>query len=340
MIGVTLSQPLSRVGVVVIGRNEAFRLPAALASIPPQVAATVYVDSGSSDDSVALARRARVEVVELDRSTPFTASRGRNAGVRRIRQLAPEVQLVQFLDGDCSLVSGWLETGARVLEDNQELVAVVGRLHELHPERSIYNRLCEMEWAAPASGSTLTFGGIVMMRVDRLLEVGGWNEAVIAAEDDELALRLRARGGYLLRLPDSMAHHDAAIMRFGQWWRRSVRTGHAYAQVQNLHRAGCERYFRWETRRACLWGLGVPVASLALSIFSHGTSLLLWGLYPLQVVRLALRRYYQGASTKDALLWASATVVSRFAEAQGMIKYYMNRWRKRRLTIIEYKGAG
>src|SRR5215831_12119972 len=94
------SSLLARVGVVVIGRNEAPRLAAALTSVPPQVAAAVYVDSGSSDSSVAVARSAGFDVVELDRSAPFTASRARNAGVRHLRELHPNLELVQFLDGD------------------------------------------------------------------------------------------------------------------------------------------------------------------------------------------------------------------------------------------------
>ncbi|HLV68484.1 MAG TPA: glycosyltransferase, partial [Polyangiaceae bacterium] len=67
-------------GLVAIGRNEGNRLERCLASALEHVAHVVYVDSGSTDDSVARARALGADVVELDTNTPFTAARARNAG--------------------------------------------------------------------------------------------------------------------------------------------------------------------------------------------------------------------------------------------------------------------
>lgn len=333
------ASPLARVGVVVIGRNEGPRLAACLAAIPRSAAAIVYADSGSTDDSVAIATRAGVEVVPLDDSRPFTASRGRNAGFAAACARA-DIDYVQFVDGDCALVPGWLETAAGTLDARPDVFAVAGRLHELHPEASVYNRLCEMEWAATPPGEARAFGGIVMIRAKSLRAVGGWDETVIAAEDDELALRLRASGGKVLRLADTMAHHDASMTRFGQWWRRSVRCGHAYAQVADLHGAGEERTFRHETRRAWIWGLGIPTAAALLFVPSLGTSGLLLGLYPFQAARLARRCRESGRPAGDAAAWGVGCVLARFAEVQGMVKYRLAKLRGRPTRIIEYKGPG
>src|SRR4051794_38450615 len=73
--------PLSRVGVVVIGRNEGQRLVRCLQSLTPAGAPVVYVDSGSTDGSVQRARELGAKVIELDRSIPFSASRARNTGL-------------------------------------------------------------------------------------------------------------------------------------------------------------------------------------------------------------------------------------------------------------------
>ncbi len=62
-------------GVVVIGRNEGERLRRCLSALRGSGATIVYVDSGSSDDSVAFAHSIGVEVVGLDMSSPFTAGR-------------------------------------------------------------------------------------------------------------------------------------------------------------------------------------------------------------------------------------------------------------------------
>jgi glycosyltransferase involved in cell wall biosynthesis len=72
------------VGVVVIGRNEGERLRRCLASTLPQATALVYVDSGSTDGSVDMARAMGADVVALDMAQPFTAARAQ----RRVRSAA------------------------------------------------------------------------------------------------------------------------------------------------------------------------------------------------------------------------------------------------------------
>src|SRR5262245_33530532 len=132
--------PEARVGIVAIGRNEGERLVRCFASA--RGAPVVYVDSGSRDDSVALARAAGAAVVELDARQPFTAARARNEGFRRLRAAAPHLEYVQFVDGDCELAAGWIEAAAAFLGAHPEVAAVCGRRRERHPERSLYNLLC------------------------------------------------------------------------------------------------------------------------------------------------------------------------------------------------------
>src|SRR5438105_4366181 len=60
------SEILSRVGVVVIGRNEGERLRRCLQSVGPSAQPTVYVDSGSTDGSPESARSLGAHVVLLD----------------------------------------------------------------------------------------------------------------------------------------------------------------------------------------------------------------------------------------------------------------------------------
>ena len=90
-------------GVVAIGRNEGERLQNCVASLSSAVA-VVYVDSGSTDGSAQWARNHGAEVVDLDTSVPFTAARARNVGFRRLKEIAPDLAYVQFVDGDCQLI--------------------------------------------------------------------------------------------------------------------------------------------------------------------------------------------------------------------------------------------
>src|SRR5437762_12151263 len=121
---------MTAMGVVAIGRNEGERLRRCLTSVLPSAAAVVYVDSGSTDESVAMACSLRVSIVALDMSIPFTAARARNEGLRRLRAIAPDVGYVQFVDGDCEVQPGWLELAAAFLDAHPHAAAACGRRRE------------------------------------------------------------------------------------------------------------------------------------------------------------------------------------------------------------------
>jgi glycosyltransferase involved in cell wall biosynthesis len=209
-----------KVGVVMIGRNEGERIRKCLESLGGIAKQVVYVDSGSTDGSVDMARAMGVEVVGLDMRVAFTAARARNEGFRRLRELAPDLAYVQFVDGDCELADGWLEKAVMFLGEHESVAVVCGRLREHYPERSIYNMLCDIEWDTPV-GEAKSCGGNAVMRVGAFESAQGYRADLIAGEEPELCVRLRAAGWLIWRLDEEMALHDAAMTRFGQWWTRS-----------------------------------------------------------------------------------------------------------------------
>ena len=320
------------IGVVVIGRNEGERLERCLRSIKPHCDHVVYVDSGSTDGSVAFANSLGVTALALDMSVPFTAARARNAGFARLRELAPQLRYVQFVDGDCEMLDTWLAAAASFLLDRGDVAVVCGRLRERFPDRSVYNRLCDMEWDRPA-GQTRACGGIAMMRADVFAEVRGFREDLIAGEEPELCVRIRALGHKIWRLGQPMAWHDASIFRFGQWWTRARRGGFAFAQGAWLHGGPPERHGVAQTRSAVAWGLLLPLAIIALAVFNPMALLLLLA-YPLQALRLALRDDIRDPFKR---LRAVFYVVSRFPEAQGALQFWLSRLRRETSALIEYK---
>jgi GT2 family glycosyltransferase len=317
--------PDSRLGAVIIGRNEGARLVACLASFPDWVRPLVYVDSGSTDGSVAAAQAAGAEVVALDMSQPFTAARARNAGFDRLRALGG-TEFVQFVDGDCRMQPGWFPAAKAFLESNPQAGVVCGRRREIHPDASIWNRLCDAEWDTPV-GPAKACGGDALMRVEAVAAVGGYDPTLIAGEEPELCVRLRQAGWEVWRIDQEMTLHDAALTRLGQWWKRTRRGGHAFAEGAALHGATPERHWVAETRRAVLWGAVLPVVALLGILVTPWAGLLLLA-WPLQMLRLS-RRYG----------WERAvfTVLAKVPEALGVLQYHWNRLRKRRSGLIEYK---
>lgn len=312
---------------VAIGRNEGQRLVRCLDSLlAAGFRQIVYVDSGSTDDSVAQARARGVTVVRLDMARPFTAARARNAGVAALA--GPPADHIQFIDGDCVLDPGWLPLASRFLTDNPRAAVACGRLREIAPEASLYNRLIDHEWNTPV-GQVGACGGIALIRAGAFHEAGGFNPALIAGEEPELCLRLRRAGWQIWRLDAEMARHDAAMHRFGQWWRRTRRAGYSYALGAALHGRAPERHNVAQTRRALAWGLGIPLAAILGAVFVHPLLLALLLAWPLQVVRLWRR--------DGDLLRAVFTTLGKLPEALGVLEFRLKRLTGRQAGLIEYK---
>jgi GT2 family glycosyltransferase len=321
------------IGTVVIGRNEGDRLRRCLESVRGFCAAVIYVDSGSTDGSISLGRSLGVPVLELDLRIPFTAARARNAGFDKLLSLYPDLKYVFFVDGDCEVVAGWLDKAGQFLDHHPDVAVVFGRRREQHPERSIYNLLCDLEWDVPVGESKIC-GGDAMVRVRAFQQVQGYRPELICGEEPELCVRLRRAGWRIWRLDEEMTRHDAALLRFGQWWKRMLRGGYGFALGSALHGAGPERHWVLESRRAWLWGFVIPVVVAALTASIGPRSLLLLMIYPAQVVRLAL----QGRRSGRENWWrAVALVFAKFPEVLGQMKFLFDRHRRVQSRLIEYK---
>ena len=319
--------------VVVIGRNEGDRLCRCLESVALHAGLVVYVDSGSTDNSVEIAGKYNALVINLDMTKPFTAARARNAGFRRAREHLPAAEYVKFVDGDCEVASDWIQKASRFLDERTDVVAVTGRRRERFPERSVYNWLCDLDWQWPA-GQVLAFGGDVLIRAQALEQVNGYREDLIAGEEPELCVRLRARGWKIWSLPTEMTAHDANITRFSQWWKRTTRTGFAYAEGAHLHGSPPERHWIRETRSGWIWGALVPLLIAAALPIVGAYGLLGLLIYPLQIIRLAMR---ESGTVRRRLLRSWFLVLGKFPQALGQLKFVANQFLGRRAKLIEYK---
>lgn len=334
-----------RCAVVAIGRNEGERLVRCFESIGPDYPA-VYVDSGSTDRSVEEAHKRGIAVVDLDTGQGFTAARARNAGWRAALEAHPDLEFIQFVDGDCEFAPGWIEAAIAALDAEPPLCAVFGRRRERFPQASIYNAMCDAEWDVPI-GLVETCGGDVLFRLEAIRQVGGYSDDLIAGEEPDLCLRL-GRKGWMIRCIDAeMTLHDAAITTARQFWLRARRAGHAFAEHCARHGAQAFPSWRASRNRILLWGIALPLLVLALvivaavicSLVAAIVAVLVVALYPLQAARLALRDVRKGRSLRYALTDGLWLVFGKFAQTGGLMRYWLNRARKRRNSLIEYKGA-
>ena len=341
-----MSEPVTkRVGFVAIGRDEGERLRSCLESVGAGLGHVVYVDSGSTDGSVELARSAGADVVELDTSRPLTAARGRNAGFEHLVQVAHGVEFVQFIDGDSEMIDGWLDEALEYLATHPDVGAVCGRIVERYPNASVYNRLCDMEWNRPA-GETRACGGNTMIRVEAFRQAGGFLSGMVAGEEAELCARLRQKGWRIVQLSTPMVLHDAGMTRLGQWWKRAVRAGRAYAESLTLHRHSQDRHNIRGARSAVLWGAGVPAAALVLGVAAawHPWTLaflaLIVGAYGTLLVKVYRHRRERGERPRHALLYASFCLLAKVPQCIGVVGFACSRLRRTRPKVVACRSAG
>ena len=142
-------------------------------------------------------------------------------------------------------------------------------------------------------------------------------------------MRLRREGWRVHRLAAPMALHDAAMTRFSQWWKRTTRSGHAFAEGAWLHGMERERHWVPQTLRAILYGGLLPLTVLLLAAFTGPWALLLLLVYPVQVLRLSRGR---GGYTRAFYL-----VLGRFPEFLGVLRFAWTQLAARPARLIEYR---
>lgn len=332
---------VDEVGAVIIGRNEGERFKCCLRSVKASIDKVVYVDSGSTDDSVVFAQSQGVLTTELDLSVPFSAGRARNEGFAALLKQYPELKWVQFIDGDCELEPDWLATAKHFLEQNPGHAIACGRRAEKAPRATIFNRLCDIEWDTPV-GTADACGGDFMIRAEAFTIVEGFNSSVIAGEEPEMCFRLRAKGMKVERLDCLMTHHDAQLTRFGQWWSRVKRCGHAYAQGASMHGDSPERYCVSNIKSIIFWGGFVPaiaILGLILALMQGSPWWLLVSCAPLVLVAKVFR-YAIGTKrlgVADALLYSGFITLGKVPELVGIVTFAVRNSRGVDLEIIEYK---
>ncbi|HVS71061.1 MAG TPA: glycosyltransferase family A protein [Phycisphaerae bacterium] len=346
---------MSSVGVVIIGRNEGGRLATCLASVrksqgfeaaPGEEAAgkmagsipVVYVDSNSTDDSMALAKSGGAEVVELDPAQPFTAARARNAGAETLLARFPDIAYIQFVDGDTELIPTWLQHAASYLDHHANIAVVCGRRRERFPDATVYNLLADMEWDTPVGHAT-EFGGDAMIRAAVFRKLGGYAADFIAGEEPEFAARMRLAGCRIMRLNHEMTLHDLGMKKLGQWWRRTVRSGHALAQLHHTHGKSPLRLYRKQWRSTLVWTLGPPAVAVLLAIFVSRWLLLLLPVAYLALWAKITRHRIRHDGWAAAIAYGGFTTLGKFPQFWGMMTFYRNRWRGRQTALMEYKGA-
>jgi glycosyltransferase involved in cell wall biosynthesis len=326
------------VSVVVIGRNEGARLQRCLQSVRQShwgdtQHELIYVDSNSSDDSVASANALGAQVIVLNDSSPC-AAKARNLGWQAARG-----EYVLFLDGDTELHPNFVERAMDTLAE-PKLCAAWGHRRESRPQQSLYTKVLDLDWVYPC-GRTLYFGGDVLVRRAALAQVDGFDPNLKAGEEPELCARLRAAGWEIEHIDAPMTLHDLAVNSFRAYWLRAYRSGIAYAEVAQRMRVRGDVLWQHEARRDFVHGLlfiAAPFLLLGAIWIEPALALTLVALTFLYLARTALRCAWKAPGQWS--LCAQYAVHAHFQKIPalfGQLKWRQAVRQQSEIALVDYK---
>lgn len=224
--GVTMSQPASRkpmigkVCIVVIGRNEAKTLGAVFERFKELSTRLgcdchlVYVDSDSTDSSVAIAEEFRnlnpqcpVRIIRIRGS--LSAAIARNAGIRYVD---PESKYIFFLDGDVVFDPDFVQEAILTMEQNQRIGSVSGVITNSFGTAG--TDLVTRRVARSSHDNTLLWhGGNFVTRKSVVEQVGMFDHNLVRCEDIDYSFRMRNKGYILWMVQERMGiHYTTAYM--------------------------------------------------------------------------------------------------------------------------------
>jgi cellulose synthase/poly-beta-1,6-N-acetylglucosamine synthase-like glycosyltransferase len=284
---------------------------------------------------VELAKSLGVRTIVLD--GPTTAARGRNAGWTQT-----EAPFTLFLDGDTLLHPDFVAKALPHFDDAQ-IAGVYGNRRESGTADSIYNAIFDLDWNAQP-GWSLFFGGDTLVRREALASVGGYNNLLIAGEEPDLCRRMRGLGNRILHIDEPMTMHDLAMYKFSQYWRRSIRTGYAYAEISTIYAHTSDPLWKAESRsniiRGVFWLYG-PIFGVVLTVlFGSLLPLTMFLLAALALLgRTAAKARTKTSSTKLLVAYSLHSHLQQIPILFGQWRYQKQRRRGGNSAIIEYKSV-
>lgn len=309
-------QPL--LSFVVIGYNESATLSACIRSVkeaelsgvPYEV---IYVDGGSADGSLDVARSAGCDLV-LAAERRRKAPENRNVGAARARGA-----FIQFLDGDMVMAPSWPKSALKIILAREDVGVVFGELREMRA--SFLYKILELDWIQ-GEGEVAFCGGAALFRRSVFMEAGGFPEDVSFGEEPLLCWRIRNQlKKKILKLPELMAYHDLAFRGFPDYWRRCVRSGWAYAEVSHRCAGSSDRMWQRECRANYGWAAALVIGLFVLLFAPNVWRFAVLALVGIILLRKTVQVVKQKYPWHIALGYAVHTYFAKLPLACGQLQW-------------------
>jgi GT2 family glycosyltransferase len=191
-------------------------------------AEVLVVDDGSKDQSLDLARKYPVRIIEHKTNKGLAAAR--NTALADMK-----TDYIASVDADCVPEPDWLEKIMQGFKD-QNIVGVGGRLKEVH-DKSICDKWRAVHmgqfWSEEEDDPEFLFGSNTVFKRKALVDIGGYDDRFVNNfEDVDICRRIKAQGKKFIYNPQAIVNHlkqdSIATLLCTYWkWRR-----HFYEQEQ------------------------------------------------------------------------------------------------------------
>lgn len=201
---------LPNVSLVVIGKNEANNLEDTFNAIlkmdyPPEKIEIIYVDTGSADQSVTIARKYAHRVFVESSNWP-TSGLARNRGLVEAKH-----EIIHFIDGDISISKEYLKQAVKSIL-RPDVDAVTGYFVEKRTDK-FFNRIMDIrrdDINHQERFCESTNGGGTYLK-SKLLRVNGYDERILKGQESDLGIRYRAKGFKILFIDQIQGVHNFDI---------------------------------------------------------------------------------------------------------------------------------
>jgi glycosyltransferase involved in cell wall biosynthesis len=200
-----------QLSVIIITKNEQEHIKNTLNSVILQLiniesSEVILVDSCSNDNTIAIANEYPISIVQLRSEWIHTPSAGRFIGYTQCRG-----KYIMYLDGDCSLESGFLEAAINIFENNIEIAAISGKRSEIYYEHGkCIGTMDDVNGIPLVAGFIEKTAGPAIFRKSAMDKAGSFNPFLFSEEEAELSYRLKAAGFKIYGLPLAMVVHHTA----------------------------------------------------------------------------------------------------------------------------------
>lgn len=198
------------ISFVVIGLNESKHLARCFESISMATAQfkksvnyeIIYVDSGSNDNSIEIARKFTENIVELQPvATPPSA---RNAGI-----IKSQGEFIQFLDGDMEISPFWVIKSYDLMKllDDCGVAGIIGIRTDYIYTKDERMVIIENFYGVKQIRIANHFGGAFFAKKEIVVNAGLYNPDLHRGAEPELHARLLHYGYKVIEIPQLMIVH-------------------------------------------------------------------------------------------------------------------------------------